>query len=187
MTFKPSKLATITDSGKSIPGELIVGLGRFFTELFWPELRKLVSRHSKKIPGILSSIDERTPRGKPPLWTSFCRTLVSEPFMIAKSSPVGKDGKVSTSFNSICDAAATWKSPNFRVLYEHLREWCIHTGNFKSELVSGSARLKTTSVWDGLQECAGVGTPQPFLGKLALKREAAGKIRVFALVDCFTQ
>jgi len=31
------------------------------------------------------------------------------------------------------------------------------------------------------------GRPLRYLGKLGLKEEPAGKVRVFAMVDCFTQ
>lgn len=42
-------------------------------------------------------------------------------------------------------------------------------------------------VLDGLHQLAPLGQPSAPLGRLALKREPAGKIRVFAMVDCFTQ
>lgn len=38
-----------------------------------------------------------------------------------------------------------------------------------------------------LEDTAKNGIPQKYLGKLGIKHEPAGKVRVFAMVDCFTQ
>jgi hypothetical protein len=56
---------------------------------------------------------------------------------------------------------------NNTLLYEQLR---------KVEKFSAMAE----SVWNGESS-------ETFLGKLAFKEEAAGKLRVFAMVDCLTQ
>lgn len=188
MTMKPSKLSTIVEPGKPMPGDLIVELGRFFSTAFWPELQKVVGKTT-----LLSSIHELTPRGKPPLWTKLCSTLTAKPYLIPKVSATSRQGSPSTSLQAMVDAAASWKASINRKLFDILRTWCSQTGNLTSKLIPKreqrflGGKTKVFSLMDGLESLVYLGKASPTLGRLALKREPAGKIRVFAMVDCFTQ
>lgn len=118
MAFKPRKLRTIVQPGKSLPGSLIVALGRFFMDQFWKVLRSVVGETD-----LLRSIDENTPSGKPPLWTSLSKTLLyAVPFRIAKVSASSLSGSPSTSLQAMADAAATWLHPRHSKLYSRLLE-----------------------------------------------------------------
>lgn len=62
-------------------------------------------------------------------------------------------------------------------LWQAMQEWCKNTGN--SWLASMIESAGRPNMW--------LHQPYTCLGRLALKEEAAGKIRVFAMVDAFTQ
>lgn len=116
------------------------------------------------------------------LWDSIhdrkeaLRSLPIKPFMIAKSTPVGA-GSYSTSFSMLILTLHAW---SFSPLLPYLKDWMKMTGNtrflnwFEEGLRFSKGRLKETY-------------PNLPLGKLGLKDEAAGKVRVFAMVDCITQ
>jgi len=128
----------------------------------------------------------------------------------------GKGGKrfVSTSPLSILLTARVWMSPDYADLWKNFQEWCgltssewvvncIRTWAFgpKNPIDKGMAisrRGTIIAAADVPSSDFGKGTHERitkplfttwnyFLGKLGLKQEAAGKVRVFAMVDCFTQ
>lgn len=104
------------------------------------------------------------------------RSLPIRPFMLAKSTPVAA-GSYSTSFSMLIMTFHAW---SFSPLLPYLKDWMKMTGNtrflnwFEEGLKFSKGRLKETY-------------PNLPLGKLGLKDEAAGKVRVFAMVDCITQ
>nr|URG16539.1 MAG: RNA dependent RNA polymerase [Mitoviridae sp.] len=137
------------------------------------------------------------------LWSSegegpleFMKSLRASPFLISKSGPAVLPGNVpvgaqSTSPASILASAHTWlHSPLFPVL----QNWCKMTGNHWV-LNRISSWAKELWVWEDAYALS-PGTPGgktcPFeatnwLGKLGFKQEPAGKVRVFAMVDPWTQ
>lgn len=108
----------------------------------------------------------------------------AKPFLIAKSSPTRSSSEdqvdematpLSTSVGSIQGAAVAWRlSP----LYPMLEAWCRLTGSIWI--------LNRIEAWAPKEVLSGISGEIP-LGKLGLKYEPAGKVRVFAMVDCFTQ
>nr|QXN75371.1 MAG: RNA-dependent RNA polymerase [Grapevine-associated mitovirus 18] len=175
------KTKSITDKGKMLPGEFIVDWGRFIREHFWAAIARRV--HSP----LAKASYERTKRGKPPLVTSYASSnFLIRTFVIAKSSPtVPKDsGLVSTSRAALGRAALSWleRAPNWKgssqsgtSLQEAMKQWLSLTNN--------------SPFWDLITKIgqSKYATSAPSLGKLGLKEEAAGKVRVFAMVDAFTQ
>nr|QDH91427.1 MAG: RNA-dependent RNA polymerase [Mitovirus sp.] len=104
------------------------------------------------------------------------RSLPVKPFLSAKSTPV-VSGYSSTSFVGVLLAIHAWR---FSPLLPYLKDWLKMTGNtrflnwFEEGLRFTEGRLHQTF-------------PSLPLGKLGLKDEPAGKVRVFAMVDCITQ
>lgn len=80
----------------------------------------------------------------------------------------------STWYPSLIKAACIWEL--YPEMWRTLNEWCYATGNGK--LIRMMILLQS----------AGEGTNyKGYLGSLGIKEEAAGKVRVFAMVDPFTQ
>jgi len=113
------------------------------------------------------------------------KSLRAKPFIVSKSSPVkpGVDdvdnesmSTPSTAPGAIIRAALIWKNHN---LYPILKDWCQMTGSiWVINRIDSYTKGKTL-----VSGPPGYGS----LGKLGLKFEAAGKVRVFAMVDCWTQ
>lgn len=114
----------------------------------------------------------------------FLRSLVVRPYLIAKSTP-SNALYLSTSFIGLVWAGLAWlASPQLLTI---LRDWIALTKNttfsnwfeewlsFVPSFLSPEAKAFVDK--GGINE----------LGKLGLKDEPAGKIRVFAMVDPFTQ
>lgn len=134
------------------------------------------------------------------LWSSegdgpleFMKGLRAKPFLISKSGPSLQPGNIltngqSTSPASILASAYTWlHSPLFPVL----TNWCKMTGNIWV-LNRIEAWTKELWVWEDSHPLSPGGQSCPFtvtnwLGKLGFKPEPAGKVRVFAMVDPWTQ
>lgn len=126
----------------------------------------------------------------------FLKELKAVSFLIPKASPVASGENVaatpqSTSPAAILASAYVWiRSP----LYPLLKQWCQATGS--TWLIN---RIEAWTSWDPHIDilCGGApltpdGPDSPFagrerLGRLGFKVEPAGKIRVFAMVDCITQ
>jgi len=166
------KLSTITDPCHT-DGEFIASFSHWLIKLFLPSLK------------------EREVRLADALWegpTTLMRSLRAVPFLIMKSTPVLlRDGRqdpdhpgfVSTSPLGIIMAAHLWKTSP---LYPALLAWCEMTGNtwVPNRIDSWSKGFRSVGT-------APVHFDGGSLGRLGLKLESAGKVRVFAIVDCFTQ
>lgn len=124
---------------------------------------------------------------------NFMKSLKAKPFMISKSSPAIKGGNVpggaqSTSPATLLASAFSWRiSP----LFPLLRNWCemIHSNWVINRIEQWGQRLW---VWEDSLPLAPGSPGCPFeatnhLGRLGFKEEPAGKLRVFAMVDPFTQ
>jgi hypothetical protein len=128
----------------------------------------------------------------------------------------GKGGKrfLSTSPLSILMTARVWLSKDYTALWENFQEWCNLTN---SEWVVNCIRTWASGPANPIDKGMGLSkrgsivaahdipveqrslpihqrvikplftTWNFYLGKLGFKLEAAGKVRVFAMVDCFTQ
>jgi hypothetical protein len=129
--------------------------------------------------------------GEGPL--EYMKKLRAVPFLISKSGPGVRGDNVpggaqSTSPASILASAYTWlRSP----LYPILENWCKMTGNVWV-LNRIEAWAKELWVWEDSLPLSSGGPKCPFeatnwLGKLGFKPEPAGKVRVFAMVDPWTQ
>lgn len=104
------------------------------------------------------------------------RSLPVKPFAISSSTPV-TGGTFSSSFSAVIMTFHAWR---FSPLLPYLKDWLKMTGNtrflnwFEEGLDYSRRKLDKTY-------------PNLALGKLGLKDEPAGKVRVFAMVDCITQ
>lgn len=173
-------LSTISD-GSSMEPQLLWEFSQFLQTHFLLSL----SRFRK-------SIMSRVRLGD---WSplNFLKRLKAKPFMISKSSPAIRGGNVpggaqSTSPATLLASAFAWTiSP----LFPLLRNWCEMT---RSNWVTNRIEQWGQHLWvweDSLP--LGPGSPGcPFeatnhLGRLGFKEEPAGKLRVFAMVDPFTQ
>lgn len=108
--------------------------------------------------------------------------LRAKPFIISKASPAARGKKVSlpsTTPTGIISSAYIWRKSD---LFPVLEDWCKLTGSIwvlnRLELwTSGLDPLR----WAKLLKEEGT------LGRLGLKLESAGKVRVYAMVDPWTQ
>lgn len=151
------KLGTITSPG--VPVEVLrETVGRADIANFWSDLLGLIGK-------------ERFPSFQ---WSW-------EPFAIFKSSPNGSDGSTSL-WNLVRDCWAWTHHP----LQHTFQEFLVATGR-------GAVweRIKTISAhaiaWWDIDIVKWNTRPLGFLGRLGLKFEPAGKVRVFAMVDWWTQ
>jgi len=141
----------------------------------------------------------------------FLKGLRAKPFLIFRSSPVlssqDRVRLVSTSPVAILLSTRVWKEFWDLPLGLALRAWCQMTGNIwvlnRIESWSQGVRDPRSGnlVVSKKGEVLSSATPgvlakgarqlgstwNHWLGKLGFKVEAAGKVRVFAMVDCFTQ
>jgi hypothetical protein len=177
------KLNTITDPGKILSPSLLDEWNSFLEMNFFPTLD--IVRRGKKV--VLSQ---------------------PSPFPISKSSPntIGeirdRQGKliershVSTSFYSLVRAGKVWvASELYPILKSFLNKWALRDGEKHHPLLTriGWAASNNWHFQDspemvipGTSITKGSGGYKG-LAKLGFKIEAAGKIRVFAMVDAFTQ
>jgi hypothetical protein len=158
----PGKLSfsSITDSGKDL-SRFLPDWSRFSNQ-FW---RKLVK---------LQAVDEDDL--KSPL--STLASFRVSPFLIPRTTPTA-DLYLSTSPFGIIRTAIAWSRSD---LFPIFKDWLQLTRNtrFLNWLEDFSKVAPTLVSEDVL-------STRDSLGKLGLKDEPAGKIRVFAMVDCFTQ
>jgi len=179
----PGKLKVKTITDESTMNQLLLPeFSQFVREQFYPSLSRLVGKRT----GIM--------RGWSLGALEFLASLKARPFLISKSGPhVRKDrdspatGPVtilSTSPSGIFAAAVVWSSSS---LMPFLRDWCKMTKNiwllnridlWSNQKVAGAIDFSTNS---------GVVSELGSLGRLGFKDEPAGKVRVFAMVDCFSQ
>lgn len=183
------KLSTITDPGVEIPNS------------FWSEMREF-------LPTFAISLAKFAPKSKlvaalkcDDLGEFLKENFRAKPFMIAKSSPsankpveieLPKKGETtlmsfqSTSPQALVNAALLFRSD--KVMSDILIRLCSYTGN--------QWMLNRMESWTRAFVKAGiiprgrgglVNLSKLSLGKLGLKEEAAGKVRVFAMVDAWSQ
>lgn len=161
------KLNTITDPGSPLSGDLVSSFSTFVGKRFVPLLQENFS--GAFIDAVADPLE-------------FMKTLRAKPFLINKSSPTRSSAMdqsderatpLSTSMGSIQGAAYAWRSSS---LYPMLEAWCKFTGSIWI--------LNRIESWAPDRDAPSGVIP---LGKLGLKFEPAGKVRVFAMVDCFTQ
>lgn len=178
------KLTTITD-GSTMDQSLVSEFSQFVLTSFAPTLKL-------RFPTEGSVTDALWPEeGEGPL--QYMKGLRAKPFLISKSGPSvrpyeSEESAQSTSPASILASAYCWlHSP----LYPTLESWCKMTGN-QWVLNRIGDWAKKLWVWEDSLPLSSRGPKCPFeatnsLGKLGFKEEAAGKVRVFAMVDPWTQ
>jgi len=174
------KVSTIT-AGSTMESQLGYEFSQFLATHFLSSL----SRFRKAVMGRVRLED----------WSSlnFMKSLKALPFMISKSSPAIRGGNVpggaqSTSPATLLASAHAWFiSP----LFPLLRNWCTMTNSnwVINRIEQWGQKLW---VWEDSLPLAPGSPGCPFqatnhLGRLGFKEEPAGKVRVFAMVDPFTQ
>jgi hypothetical protein len=178
------KLNSITDDSK-----MHSLLGSAFSSFVTTHLVKVLRQRFLSKGSIVEALD--TKGGKDAL--TFMLGLRANPFLISKSGPAVQghnvpEGAQSTSPASLLASAYTWlRSP----LYPVLTDWCKMTNNqWVLNRIEGWAK----ELWVGEDSVplSPKGPSSPFratgwLGKLGFKSEPAGKVRVFAMVDPWTQ
>nr|UPW42181.1 MAG: putative RNA dependent RNA polymerase [Sichuan mito-like virus 39] len=179
------KLSTITQPGKIIQGEEIIGFRDFITDVFWPLVAKLFPT------GLSLASKNKTPKGKSPLVNEWVvKNLQPSYFAISSSGTLG-GGTISTHPRSLRASAIAWfKNPE---MLDHLKEWIkaltpkpayrrpeYPIEKFWKDLTKAASEKTLIQRTDRMEEIIP-------LGKLALKQESAGKVRVFAIVDNWTQ
>jgi hypothetical protein len=151
------KLGSITETGRT-PEQLRRTVGREDITIFWSALVELIGE-----------------RGIPTFRWSW------EPFAIFKSSPNGSDGTTSL-WNLVRDTWA-WTHHPLQATFQEFLE--------ATQREAVWSRIKTMSTacvgWWDIDILKWNTRPLGFLGKLGLKFEPAGKVRVFAMVDWWTQ
>jgi hypothetical protein len=158
----PGKISfsSITDAGKDLSG-------------FLPDWSRFAYRFWTKL-SVMGAVDEDDL--KSPL--TLLASLRVSPFLIPRTTPTN-DLYLSTSPFGIIRTAIAWSQsellPFFKDWLQLTRNtrflnWFEEFSKIAPSLLTEEARVTPTSI-----------------GKLGLKDEPAGKIRVFAMVDCFTQ
>jgi hypothetical protein len=172
-------LSTITDPGVDISRSYLESWEAFLVKTFFPTLQKVFT------PGSKVELSQPTP------------------FPILKSGPqtvddqIMKASTVSTSFYSLVRSAKQWQKTTLKAsLLELLKLWSDHNlgGRFPPimERIGWAASNKwhyyRSRIPDSKSEnVSPMSGPAQGLAKLGFKEEAAGKVRVFAMVDPFTQ
>lgn len=183
-------LKTIIDPSKMDPMSL-VPFSQFLYEGFWPSMEKMRGFDDTKIGQNL---------GEP---FGILKSLRATPFTISKASSAAglirfsKDDRspLSTSPAGILAAVACWfEQPLYKE--SSLDPWCKATGNqwllnrldeWRKVLIPwSSGNLPSGVLFKSMYTVIGQVYARS-LGHLGFKEEAAGKLRVFAYVDPFTQ
>lgn len=178
------KLGSITDGSRMDP-TLPYEFSQFVQTHLVKVLKKLYPNEGTVTEALWSE------EGEGPL--EFMKKLRAKPFLISKSGPSLRPynesvGAQNTSPAAILASAYTWlHSP----LYSVLQNWCKMTGNVWV-LNRIESWAKELWVWEDSLPLSSQGPSCPFeatnwLGKLGFKPEPAGKVRVFAMVDPWTQ
>jgi hypothetical protein len=183
-------LSTITNPSTMDPSNL-PKISQLLETAFWPGLINL-SRFD----------DTRIGQNWLEPW-DFIRSLRATPFIIRKASSAAGWIRLTTAETatvqstapaSILAAIVAWKDNP--MMFTILKDWCNMTGNvwLLNRIDSWSRILLTMcdpsdsriELYKGMRTVLGQ-TYGRTLGKLGFKEEAAGKVRVFAFVDPFTQ
>lgn len=178
------KLGSITDGSRMDPS-----LPYEFSQFVLTHLVKVLKQKFSTKGTVVAALwsDE----GEGPL--EFMKNLKAKPFLISKSGPavIGDSvpgGAQNTSPAAILASAWTWiNSPLFPIL----ENWCKMTHN-TWVLNRIQSWAKELWVWEDTYPLGPDSPGCPFeatnhLGKLGFKPEPAGKVRVFAMVDPWTQ
>jgi hypothetical protein len=119
-------------------------------------------------------------------YLELLKKLRAVPFIISKASPsvskldIDSESSLSTSPAGILWAMKVWHLPENLTVKSHLFEWCKMTGNIWL--------INRFNLWnESIPTTMFIDTQAGSLGKLGTKEEAAGKIRVFAMIDPWTQ
>lgn len=178
------RLSTITD-GSTMEPSLVSEFSQFVLTSFIPVLKKQFPVEGSVTDALW--VED----GEGPL--QFMKGLRAKPFLITKSGPSVRpyesdSSAQSTSPASILASAYCWRHSS---LYPTLESWCKMTGN-QWVLNRIGDWAKKLWVWEDSLPLSSRGPKCPFeatnsLGKLGFKPEPAGKVRVFAMVDPWTQ
>lgn len=152
------KISTITKPGPSLD-YFLPEWSDFVFNHFWPELAKKG--------WIRKDFDS----------LEFLRTLVVKPFLILRSAPSVNSLYLSTSPIGLIGAFNAWRA--FPEVLNSVRDWLLLTKNTRF-----LNWFENMCIWSNTN-FPDVGVES--IGKLGLKDEAAGKVRVFAMTDPFTQ
>lgn len=174
---RPRTFKTIIEAPSVDFNEFLEGFESFARDRFY---RFIPNQDSPLIKATL----RRNILNDTPWYNEFMSTLTLDFFQLAKSSPTAGKG-VSSSPESIYNSAATWLSPKFEYLYSSFRDWLLLTGGVPE--LNRTGQVSYNDLLKLMDRMAREGKPCKYLGKLGLKMEPAGKIRVFAMVDCWTQ
>jgi hypothetical protein len=164
---------------------LVAEFSQFVRTVFVPSLKSLFPVEGSITDALWAE------EGEGPL--EFMKGLRAKTFLISKSGPVlGPYNVTSSPQNtapaSILASAQAWR---YSYLYPVLENWCKMTGN-QGVLNRIGDWTKHVLDWEFTLPLSPKGVTSPWeyngwLGKLGFKPEPAGKVRVFAMVDPWTQ
>jgi len=167
-----AKIQTITSPSTMDSGDVLPKLG-IFIPIFVRQLATITGNRVKLIASLHPS------RG--PLW--LMSLLKAKPFAILKSTPTARSryedisSPLSTSPAGLILSAKAWHAnPK---LHQIFSDWCTMTGS--------QYLLNRIQSWSKVPSSNLDAKGSLYLGKLGFKEEAAGKLRVFAMVDPYTQ
>lgn len=162
-------LATITDPGKVIAQCRLDEWELFLRDIFIPtlSLKYIPAKHKVRLNKI-------------------------QPFPIRKSGPTTATDRAmirsvgNSSFYALVFAAKTWMNhPLYETLKRFLTRWAMWEGQ-KFSVILQRMVWASDCRWEDSRWGQKIRIPR-FLAKLGFKEEAAGKVRVFAMVDAWTQ
>lgn len=162
-------LATIVDPGKAIKPSTLDEWDTYLRDIFVPTLREVFVPAKHKV-----ELDQ------------------PKPFPIRKSGPTTAQDRAmirsvgNSSFFALVFAAKAWLNhPLYETLKRFLKRWAVSRGQKYSVILQRIA-WAASSDWDDPKWGSKTRVPS-YLAKLGFKEEAAGKVRVFAMVDAWTQ
>jgi len=165
------KLSTITDPGKPISKSYLEKWELFVKKIFIPTLQLFIP--SKYKVGL----------------------SLPQPFSILKSGPTTAEDRAmirtvgNSSFYALVSAARTWVNhPLYPVLVRFLKTWHQDLPGKPFPAFLERIGWASGSPWSYFGSAGSWEMPKyKYLAKLGFKVEAAGKVRVFAMVDAWTQ
>lgn len=179
------KLGTITSPGVLIPNSV------------WSEVAEFLPTFARYLTGFAPKTKLIQALGEADLGEFLKQAFRAKPFLIAKSSPSSEKGLVtspgkltgyqSTSPESIINAALLFRTD--KVMGELLVKLASWTGNqwMLNRMEEWTKAFAEAGHHVSTERKSGFDLSGKSLGKLGLKEEPAGKVRVFAMVDAWTQ
>jgi hypothetical protein len=174
-TYKPINLKDITDTLPTIDPDTLSDFTRFCKEIFWGTLVKNLAREAGKTRLLSPNLNK-------------INYYNEEPALVRTGSPNGRVSVLAAALDTIA-----WGLAPVNWLKEFLR----HTGDSRTSRLFDLVSLEAQKVFPEIAYLGHRpmvhGRSQPLqnrelgLGKLSLKLEAAGKKRVFAIVDYWSQ